>query len=552
MKVLNILKFFLVLCLGMQLCSCSLDEELFGVPNPSAVETAQDIEVLVNGLYAAMNPYPFKLGIYALITTDDQKLLANNATAGANMLANRTYDATEPRVNLIWGNFYNMIGAANNLLEVVEEQRENIDEEVLDEAAGQAHFIRAFSYYYLVRLYGGVPIRTKAYNLEEEKFLPRSSVDAVYELIFDDFEKAASLLSAKTATSVQGKATKEAAQGMLASAALTYANYLDYNNIGDKDQCYQKAKDYAGLVINAGTYKLVDDYAALWDVANEAANYQTEVIFGIQYTRDPFDNTRVSLGSMFASEYSPTQTNYSGTPVGWYPVQPYVLDIYNYESGEYKGDYRIKTSFYTSWTGRNGVVFTSYPQPRQQGENNGVYPYIAKYRDDGARQFNAENDMYILRMSEIYLIYAEAENELNGPTPAAYEAFNKLRERARKMDPDDTYPRDLAPVTDKFEFRMAVFHERGLEFVGEDIKRFFDLVRMNSRNGDPMLIHQVRRFLPAVEEGVPVWNNAQQRYTGGRKTGDVFRSISEKNLLLPLPVLQMDANPNLRPQNPGW
>src|SRR5690606_10200691 len=312
MKVLDITKLFSVILLGLLLCtSCSLDEELYGIPNPAAVETPKDIEVLVNGLYSTMNPYPFKLGIYALITTDDQKLLANNLTADAVSIANRTYDVTDARTNLIWINFYNMVGAANSLLDVVSRSEGKIDQAELDQATGHAHFIRAFAYYYLVRLYGKVPLRTKAYTLEEEKFLHRSSVDSVYQLIFDDFEKAGSILSPKSATSVRGMATQEAAYGMLASASLTYANYLDYNNTGDKDTYYQKAKDYAQLVLNS-TYSLVDDYAKLWDVANEAANYQSEVIFGIQYTRDPFDNSRLSKGSMFASEYSPVQTNFSG------------------------------------------------------------------------------------------------------------------------------------------------------------------------------------------------------------------------------------------------
>lgn len=542
-----------VLITSLIYSGCSLDEELYGIPNPASITKSKDVEVMVNGLYSTMNPYPFKLGIYALITTDDQKLFANNLTAENVSIANRTYDATDARSNLIWVNFFNMVGAANNLLDVSQTLEGKIDPVVLQDARGHAHFIRAFAYYYLVRLFGKVPIRTTSYTLEQEKFLARSSVDSVYDLIFSDFKRAGELLPLKTATSIRGKAGKEAAFGMLASASLTYANYLDYNKTGDKNTYFKQAKDYADSVIRFNTYSLVPDFAKLWDVANEASNYQSEVLFGIQYTRDPFDNTRLSKGSMFASQYSPVQTENSLTTVGWYPVQPYVLDEYNYDSGSFEGDYRIKVSFFTNWTRRNGVTFVSYPTPRLAGQNDGVYPYIKKYKDVGAEQFNGENDMYILRMAEIYLIYAEAENELNGPTADAYEKFNKLRERARKADGQaSAFPKDLAPVSNKYEFRMAVFNERGLEFIGEDIKRFFDLIRMISNTGEAMFMYRIKNVINKIPEGRPIWNNAQQKYLGGRKTGDVFKAVTEKHLLLPVPKSQIDANPNLAPQNPGW
>src|SRR5690606_4698832 len=124
-----------------------------------------------------------------------------------------------------------------------------------------------------------------------------------------------------------------------------------------------------------------------------------------------------------------------------------------------------------------------------------AYPYLAKFKDPRGSQYNNENDSYILRLAEIYLIYAEAENEINGPTTAAYNAFNQLRIRARKADGTASdFPEDLVEGLSREDFRMAIFRERGLELLGEDRKRYFDLLRMKAPTGEPMYLYQLKVF----------------------------------------------------------
>jgi hypothetical protein len=114
-----------------------------------------------------------------------------------------------------------------------------------------------------------------------------------------------------------------------------------------------------------------------------------------------------------------------------------------------------------------------------------------------------------MRFAEVLLLYAEAENEANGPTAAAYEAVNRVRERAG-VDP---YPEGLT----KDEFFARIAAERRLELTFE-FKRFFDIIRWTRRNGP----------VPAFAQP-----SAMPGFT------------ANKNEVLPIPENELVANPNL-------
>ena len=120
----------------------------------------------------------------------------------------------------------------------------------------------------------------------------------------------------------------------------------------------------------------------------------------------------------------------------------------------------------------------------------------------------------VIRYADVLLMYAEALNEINGgPTQEAYDAINKVRERAHIAD--------LAPELNQSDFREAVFLERRKEFIQEG-NRWFDL----SRRGGTYLYDALKKF-PA-------------------KTG-----AAVKDTLYPVPQSEIDLNPLLT-QNPGW
>ena len=100
------------------------------------------------------------------------------------------------------------------------------------------------------------------------------------------------------------------------------------------------------------------------------------------------------------------------------------------------------------------------------------------------------------------------------------------------------------------KLKNLLIWERGLEFLAEDLKRYFDFVRMKDPNGDIMYMYQINVFLPTIPSGTPDYRGGQ--WIAATKTDAPFIYFTRKNLLLPIPKSELDDNPNFGPQNPGW
>ncbi|PHK31145.1 hypothetical protein VF13_39330 [Nostoc linckia z16] len=408
-----------------------------------------------------------------------------------------------------------------------------------------------------------MPLKTKPTSLDDDLKLPRSSIDQVYAQIFADFEEANKRLLRRTSLPAAefGHATKGAAQALLSKAYLTYGNYLDLNGKGSESvKYYQLAENYADSVITSGQYSLIPSYKDLWDVDKEAASYQ-EVIFGIQFTRDAQVANASGVGSEHGLFNLPSNmANVGGngtlkTGGGNFRVQPWWAE--KYSTGDFLNDYRFDVSILTSFNNtsnpsRTVVCFPKVKASPTSNELTETQPYLFKYVDGKALDArNAGNDMAIIRLSEVFLIKAEAENELNGPTPTAYAEFNKLRARARNANGvQRTTPANLTTGLTKDEFRQKIVDERALEFVGEG-QRWFDLVRMKGPNGKSMYEYQFGTFLPTLKAGLPTFTTATNTWAGGRTENTSIVPYNAKLLLWPIPFSELAANPNVT-QNPGY
>ncbi len=140
-------------------------------------------------------------------------------------------------------------------------------------------------------------------------------------------------------------------------------------------------------------------------------------------------------------------------------------------SGWDNNDLRKKFSLYTNYI-INGVLTNAEVEP-------GIYDTrMGKYKDPNAPIDTGNgNDFYFYRYADVLLIFAEAENKLNGANAAAYEAINKVRRRAFGVNINNpSATADLPAGLTQIEFDDMVFRERGYEFIGE-AKRWFDMAR---------------------------------------------------------------------------
>ncbi|MGV3503681.1 MAG: RagB/SusD family nutrient uptake outer membrane protein [Adhaeribacter sp.] len=569
MKSIKYFFVLLALALAPVLQSCSIEEELQDTPTPELIHNEKDVQAVIRGAYARFNDaagFKFQGAMMLLLMADD---LYSNAGSEYGAYGNRTLSGGN--VGSFWSVFYTSIASANDLIKTLD--RLELDDKFEKQAYGEAYFLRAFSYYYLVRMYGGVPLRLDAVDINSDFYLPRSTVDQVYTQIFSDLQKASTMLSTYKQLGVAelGRASKGAAQGLLAQAYLTYGNQLSLKG-QDPVQHYTLASTYADSVINSNQYRLIPDFADLFDQGKETGAYD-EVLFGVRFQTDQQNRAQPAAGSEFAVRFMVANTR--GTTAapntgggGQFRVMPWFGDYYrtgDYVTGtpgglDYQLDYRNEVSFYAQGVDANGRVTEMYPDV--SGTTRVNSPLVGKYIDpNGKDERNHGNDFFVIRLAEMYLIKAEAENELTGPSAKAIDAFNKVRQRARAADGTARLvPADLtlSQNLSKSEFRMKIFDERGLELVGEG-QRWFDLVRMQhpANPGKTMYEYQ---FLERLNKApfttvLPVFRTAQGDWSTKWAVYEPTLNVSvPKFLLFPLPTSEILNNPEVgvQNQNPGW
>ncbi len=515
-KVLGVLPFYLFTLLPLVGCADLDQASISSIDKDNFYQSKEDIETAINGIYQAFTIDGF-YGMYNNqsiyfndLQSDYVKAGAQTNSAHIRELSNFAIQPTNLFVGYAWKEHYIAINRANVVIEKVA-SASFLDDQQRQNYTNEARFLRGLMYFNLVRYFGGVPI---ILHDGEGEGAPRNSIDEVYHQIVEDFTAAESLPS--DYTTFDGKASSLAASALLSKVYLVWAQTSSPEGQSDQRDFYQKSISYADKVINSGKYKLLDKFIDNWSVDKKNG---AEHIFTVEHDRTI--NGNVTGHCSFATNWSDSE-----------PVLLATSDKY-YEQTDPKDQRRDGSwakRIYNPNTGTD-FVFT--------------IPRFRKYIDslnyaNPASSGNAagqSTNTVIIRYAEVLLIKAEAENELNGPTDAAYDAINQVRRRAYwspylniQNTPSDGSDLELSGLTQE-EFRERLREERRLEFVLEG-QRWFDLIRWH------ILVKYVKSNTPTDEE------------TLGTKTTKI-QNVSKKNYLLPLPQEQIILNPNLE-QNWGY
>ena len=456
-----------------------------------------------------------------------------------------------------WTSNFAVIRRANDLLAQLD--KSPLDPTLVGRLKGEAHFLRGYAYFELVRRYGGVPLRITAYVPDGTYGeIARSPVPDVYKQLVTDLKAAASELPAdfasKTYTSAdRGRPIAASANGLLAKAYLNMAG-KDANMGAVYNDSARKA---AQLVMSAGNVKLETDFMKNFDW--QAQITSTEILWQIGATHQ--ENTGPELGTFFnpqdyalvgggAGGFAQMRTSFYET---YEPndlrVKPgySVFDRWNEGSSSTAPgtltflkfaipdtiQTKLAASTQTGWTwddggscDTNGVNYYKLPA----GNTIGITPrvFTTKYVDRTAlTKSQNSNNPIILRYADVLLVFAEAENEANGsPSAAAYAAINQVRSRAGLPDLQTAKP-GLSQAT----FRDAVWLERRHELFAE-FQESFDYKRQG-------------RWLDMVNNKIAAFPGARNPTSSTCKTRQAFQA------LLPLPDAEIGAN-RLIQQNPGY
>lgn len=370
------------------------------------------------------------------ITTDDADKGSSPGDSGSDkdVLDALTFSSTTPSFQDVWEGHYQAINRSNQALKYLP-LLDKADASLRSRLEGEARFLRAFSYFILVRSYGDVPLVDRVFeNSEEDRtmvFTRRSKAD-IYAFIESDLQAAITSLPLKTAYSGDniGRASKGAAHALLAKVYLYQKKW-------------QQVVDQCNLVTG---YSLTPNFQDIYKVSGEN---NTESIFEIQGKGGP--------SQPGIQQYSQVQGARGAGGWGWgfnTPSQS-LVDAFNAEGDTERRDATIIMKPTTLYDGR--VVPATV-------ENN-YYNYKA-YSSAFTGDDDSDANIRYLRYAEVLLMKAEAMNEL-GQTANAATFLNQVRGRA-----------GLANTTaiSQADMRIAIYKERRLELAMEH-DRWYDLVR---------------------------------------------------------------------------
>ena len=272
---------------GSSITSCSesfLDENLTTQYSTDRFKTQEGLDELVTGAYQKLKfKFNYIWGIQCYNMGVDEFTDANNVIPAWNHYSQDLNSSENAANQPIWDNYYGLVEPANILIQNIP-QYYNQSSPTYNTRLGEAHFLRAYAYFELVKQFGGVPLKLVP-STSAETYFTRNSAEEIYTQVIADFGEAYRLLPNKGESI--GRINKYAAAHFLAKAHLFRASelYSDWNSnyvASDLDAVIQ----YGSEVVDA--HPLCNDYVELWDYEqpNGANEKVSEVILAAQFSND--------------------------------------------------------------------------------------------------------------------------------------------------------------------------------------------------------------------------------------------------------------------------
>ncbi|HLN19897.1 MAG TPA: RagB/SusD family nutrient uptake outer membrane protein [Bacteroidales bacterium] len=484
--------FFLAFLLIVTSCERFYREDISTLltPESNALNNETGLTAALAGAYKPMGQF-FTQG-YANASTAAVLMGGDDLTThkASNKADFREFDQfvvsnTNQRLPFIWKGAYKSIQQCNNIISSYTGATGN--QAIINQIAGEAYFLRAYNYFWIVRLWGNAPLVLNS-NVFDESLLHinTSSVREIYDQIIADL-KAAEMLTGNKKPA-PGRVCLGTVKAVLAEVYLQMTGY-PLNDVSKYALAAAKAKE---VIDNEAIYGLglMDDFKALWVSPGVNNDGNKEEVFALNF-----------LGSAVASANGWVGiAARPGEEGGW---DDYMCELTFFR--EFPEGYRKNVTFQTKGLNSKGEVipYTLFQTKR---------PYYKKLQGNALTQLNAIS-LPLERLAETYLIFAEAQvmSTGNPKDPLALEAFNMIKRRGAGLPlnlPDVNI--DATSLTQR-----EIITEKGWEFAGE-FCRWFDLVR-----------------LQMVTEVV------------NKKDPDELPPLGPVKYFLPLPNTETDVNPNL-------
>ena len=514
-----------------------------------------------NALYTAMNGKDILNTFESMGETAPWAITTAYRTIGGG-----NYSTDISQINNLWGRAYYNIGQCNYFLNNYR-RAITVSENIRERYAAEAYFFRAYDYWLLTSLFGDVPYITKELNVySEDVYRGRDTRQTIVDSIAADLERSYQNLPAfiSPASAQFGRISQGAALTLLSRIYL-------YNERWDKSASAAKRAMGLGYELYS-TGNPENDYRNLFNFTGRASRVSTnkETILAYVYNFDLGEEARTSHNlsrelwvpndfSRFAPTKKMIEKWLTADGKIWNPAT-----VNTYEEVFENRDPRMKQSLLTPntpWEGKkdgnpnntNTSVFT-YPKFSNDKDGCMTYSgyYLYKYVEPSkVRQVGQDdNDIIFFRYAEVLLNYIEARERSGGITQATLDStINLLRNRVGMVN------LTLSNIPAGSDIRTEIRRERTVELFFEG-HRYLDLIRWREAEvlGEDLLGVN-RRWLDENKLSAGILNTLKWKTVNGEQyliieSGRTFNPA--KHYLLSLPLKQMQRNPNLKPNNPGW
>jgi hypothetical protein len=491
---------FLVACfIGISGCNDFLEEEVRGIINPSTFYTSDTEAILaVNGIYSNLRQNGFYgnwQGIHNFTQIGADELESSRVFGGNEQIQAYTMTASNyANARELWLLIYRLIGDANSVIYNVQDNPQ-ISQSVRNQVVGEALFLRSFAYYHLTNLWGDVPYYEEELPIAEVASLGRMDETEIRNNLIRDLKRIEdeNLLPSVYSGTDLGRPTIWATKMLMAKLYLW-------------QEQWENALNKSVEIINESPHFLLEDYGDVFDINNP---FNNEVIWAIDFLKDVPGNAQDRTdafnprlrdepkNSSDRNGLSELLTSRNEEFNGYGLTVPILSFIEEFPENDLRRPHNIMTHY---------------------GDFELNYQYMPKFMSlnfvESPRGNHGEATL-VFRLADVYLMAAEAENELNGPNNAL-QYINAVRSRA--FEPDQPYV-----GMDYETLKKAIQDERRWELAGEGHRRY-DLIRWGI-------------LLEAVK-------NAEYR------TYDPASNIQPHHVKLPIPEEEIILNPVLLEADP--
>ncbi|CAH0245577.1 SusD-like protein BACOVA_02651 [Pedobacter sp. Bi27] len=447
-KYINTQSFFAAAAISAVLLTASCKKDFLNVPpqaqQPSVTfwKTPEDALKGVNAIYANLRSWNnVAFNAIAIESTGSDEADKGSTPTDAtffNLYDQFTVTSTHGTLLDFWTGQYQNINLCNQVLDNI--PNISMDESLRNRYLAEAKFVRAYSYFRLVRAYGNVVLRLHVPKDNSEYNLPQSDKATVYAQIEKDLNEAAAVLPQSYGAADLGRATKGAAIGLHAKVAMYQNKWADVLSLTNQ-------------VMTMG-YDLFPDFEKGFRTQNEN---NIESLFEVQAELVP--------GNPDASTSQYSQVQGVAGIMGWGFNTPSEVLANAFEAGDPRKDATIL--FKGETTPQGDLIPNSVPNERYNQKSYVPFAMRVSGFNEGAQQ-----NFRVLRFADILLMNAEAANELGNPSQAL-TSLNRVRARARGGN-NNILPNVI--TTDKDALRQAIWKERQVELAMEN-DRYFDVIR---------------------------------------------------------------------------